>query len=251
MPCPFRPGKCSKKGGVCSLRCYTDEDGSVSPVPGTLVATCPNRFYEDDIVFKWAAETLIHCSKPEILTELPFLVAPGESSAANTAVGRIDMVLLDPSVNSPMNWCALEMQAVYFSGGSITSELKDLQKYSGEGTPFPKGQRRPDFRSSGPKRLMPQLQIKVPTITRWGKKTAVVIDRCFWDSMGEMSTVQNVSNCDIAWFVVDFRENGGRFQACKHGVYLTTLDRAVEGLTAGVPTSLQQFEAELKERIKG
>ena len=50
---------------------------------------------------------------------------------------------------------------------------------------FPAGRRRPDYRGGAPKRLMPQLQIKVPTLRRC-RKMAVVVDRAFFDSVGEM-----------------------------------------------------------------
>ncbi|MCF7854595.1 MAG: hypothetical protein K9N51_07355 [Candidatus Pacebacteria bacterium] len=248
MDCPFKGGTCSKAGGVCSLRCYTDATGETEPVPDSLVTTCPNRFYEHDLIFKWVGETLIDCDEPKVLTELPFLMA-NTPHGGKRAVGRIDMVLLNDKPDGTLDWCALEMQAVYFSGKSITEELKSLRSFTGPGIPFPTGTRRPDFRSSGPKRLMPQLQIKVPTITRWGKKMAVIIDREFWNSLGDISTVHDVSNCDTAWFVVDYKEQGKQFRIQRGDVFLTTLDRAVEGLTGGVPTSLHEFENTLRERL--
>jgi hypothetical protein len=76
-----------------------------------------------------------------------------------------------PLVNAEggaLRWCALEFQAVYFSGKSMENDFKAMGDWIGPGVPFPTVQRRPDFRSSGPKRLMPQLQIKVPTVTRSG-----------------------------------------------------------------------------------
>lgn len=53
--------------------------------------------------------------------------------------------------------------------------VSHMREWAGPGVPFPQVQRRPDLRSSGPKRLMPRLQIKVPTISRWGEEMAVVI----------------------------------------------------------------------------
>jgi hypothetical protein len=64
---------------------------------------------------------------------------------------------------------------VYFYGASMTAEFKMLRYHEAAGVPFLAGHR-PDYRSSGPKRLMPQLQIKVPSLRRWGKKMAVVVD---------------------------------------------------------------------------
>lgn len=31
---------------------------------------------------------------------------------------------------------------------------------------------------------MPQLQVRVPTLRRWGKKLAVALDRAFFDALG-------------------------------------------------------------------
>ena len=115
--------------------------------------------------------------------------------------------------------------------------------------PFPAGRRQPDYRSSGPKRLMPQLQIKVPTLRRWGKKMAVVVDRGFFDAMGKMDTVRHVSNCDIAWFVVRYDEKGTMATLARDEVYLTTLETSVEGLTAGIPVDLDTFEQRILAKI--
>lgn len=117
--------------------------------------------------------------------------------------------------------------------------------------PFPGGRRRPDYRSSGPKRLMPQLQIKVPSLRRWGKKIAVVVDQWFWASLGKMRRVRDISNCDIAWFIVGYDETGGAPRLSRHAVYLTTLEAAIEGLTAGEPVSLTTFEQYIKAKMDG
>ena len=122
------------------------------------------------------------------------------------------MVLTNPEAGTVgLNWCALEIQAVYLSGRSMNEEFRRIKDYEGEGPPFPGQVRRPDYRSSGPKWLMPQLQIKVPTLRRWGKKMAVVVDKHFFQSLGHMEEVGDLSSGDIAWFTVDFEEdpNGG------------------------------------------
>ncbi len=98
----------------------------------------------------------------------------------------------------PMQWCAVEVQAVYFSGNKMSVEFDSLIASKGVAK-MPVENRRPDYRSSGPKRLMPQLQIKVPTLRRWGKKMVVVVDASFFESMGEMATVNELSNSDIVW----------------------------------------------------
>jgi hypothetical protein len=258
LPCPFQSnGKmCSKKGGVCSFRLY-QRTGNEAPEPvanSPLVSLCPSRFLEDETVFKWVGETLLGTSTPAILTELPFLLSthaiPDQADEDPGAVGRIDMVLVNQESPGALKWCALEMQAVYFSGPAMSKEFTRLRTCSIEDRMWPSKIRRPDFRSSGPKRLMPQLQIKVPTISRWGKKMAVVIDKAFWMSLAPMTEVNHGSNCDIAWFVVDFIPvQGGKFQLVRDQLHLTTLDRAVEGLTGGIPTSLEAFESTIREKL--
>jgi hypothetical protein len=257
--CPFKraqpgkpPPKCIKKGGVCSLRqCVQDDQGKVRP-KGEPVSTCPNRFLEGNLVAEWVGETLLGTSKPLVVSELPFLMGKtqAQEESDKDAVGKIDEVLVNAE-GGELRWCALEIQAVYFSGMSMENDFKMMREWAGPGVPFPQAQRRPDFRSSGPKRLMPQLQIKVPTISRWGKKMAVVIDRSFWDSLSEMREVKDLSNCEIVWFVVSFAPaKDGRFSLRRHETHFTTLDNAVEGLTGGTPMSLDRFEKQIRARLR-
>lgn len=171
-----------------------------------------------------------------------------ESDEEGGSVGRIDSVLVHPDLTY-LRWCAVEMQAVYFSGPALSDDYPLFVDPDTLGIPFPGKIRRPDYRSSGPKRLMPQLQIKVPTLRRWGKKMAVVVDEAFFASLGRMDNVSDVSNSDIAWFIVGFEEGETASRLVPRGVRYTTLERAVEGLTAGLPVTLGQFETEIKGRL--
>lgn len=259
IECPFKPSvpgkpkpRCNKKGGVCSLRLFVqDENGNVVG-KDEPVTTCPNRFLESNLVVEWVGETLLGTRNPSVISELPFLMSDAEANEEepdSDAVGKIDKVLVNTAGDS-LRWCALEMQAVYFSGMSMENDFKIMREWQGPGVPFPDVQRRPDFRSSGPKRLMPQLQIKVPTISRWGKKMAVVIDSGFWNSLSAMREVKDVSNSEIVWFVVSFAPTkDGRFAIQRQGIHYTTLNHAVEGLTGGTPMSLERFERELRARL--
>lgn len=258
IECPFKPpepGKplrrCNKKGGVCSLRLFV-QDGASIKLTGEPVITCPNRFLEANTVVRWVGETLLGTNTPVVISELPFLmgdIQAEEEEAEPDPVGKIDKVLVNAE-GETLRWCALEMQAVYFSGMSMENDFKVMRDWKGPGVPFPNVQRRPDFRSSGPKRLMPQLQVKVPTISRWGKKMAVVIDKAFWESLSEMRETRDLSNAEIAWFVVSFSDpREGRFVLSPHEVHYTTLTNAVEGLTGGTPMSLERFERELRARL--
>ena len=213
-----------------------------------LRTLCPRRFEEDMTIFRWVGETILGTPTPEIATEIGFLKA--EHGSAH--VGRIDMVLANrDSPLTPLDWCALEIQAVYFSGKGMDAEFRNIRAFEGNGPPFPDQIRRPDYRSSGPKRLMPQLQTKVPTLRRWGKKMAVVIDKRFFESLGRMEEVDDLSSGDIAWFTVDFQEDGsGRtFRLVRDKVHVTTLERATEGLTGGYPVTLTEFEDGIRSKL--
>lgn len=250
--CPFRskaPDRlfpCKKEGGVCSLRQYAKSADGVVTASEELVTTCPNRFLEGREIFRWIGQTLLGMPTPHVLGQIGFLQGVSEEKSGD--VGRIDHVLVAPDAD-PLRWCAMEIQSVYFQGTTMTKDFRGILN-SPEDI-FPAARRQPDYRSSGPKRLLPQLQIKVPTLRRWGKKMAVVVDRAFFNAMAQMDTVAHVSNCDIAWFVVNYHQNGPVAELVRDEVYFTTLERSVEGLTAGVPVDLPTFESRLVEKLGG
>jgi hypothetical protein len=258
IACPFRSSNllrvpCTKEGGVCSIRLYEEVAGGATPLlepmgePRTL---CPNRFQQENEVYRWVSEVVLGAKRSSVIGEIGFLERQKSDDYSDKKadnVGRIDNVLLIPG-SEPLQWCALEVQAVYFSGKGMLGEFKHLAEFRGRKIPFPAITRRPDYRSSGPKRLMPQLQTKVPTLRRWGKKMAVVVDRSFFNALGKMEDVRDISNCDIAWFVVGFDESTDPITLVRESICFTTLERAVEGLTGGVPVTLDEFEKRIKEK---
>ena len=80
---------------------------------------------------------------------------------------------------------------------------------------------------------------------------AVVVDLPFFKSMGEMRTVDHVSNADIVWYLVDFPrpQHGAHRELVVVEKRYTTLESAIEGLTGGVPVSLDEFEGRIEEKI--
>ena len=265
---------CNKAGGVCSLRKFSEPVGDGDLAFGPIVTTCPNRFLEHGTIISHIAQELLGTDKPLFAKELPFLRKPRSSEASEAVaeteaeeteakviaadgadakredVGRIDLVLVDPG--DPTNWCAVELQAVYFSGGAMSKDNESIRNHTNpNGVPFPGAPRRPDFRSSGPKRLMPQLMIKVPSLRRWGKKMVVVIDRSFLEAMDEMEPVEHISNCDIVWVVVRYDEaiDPGKATLVIDKTVYTTLDGSIKGLTAGNPTTLPDFEEKLQGKL--
>jgi Restriction endonuclease NotI len=251
--CPFSaPANCWKDSGVCTLRLYSRSESGAGVPADSLRTTCPTRFQEDGIIFRWVGETILGCERPIVIGQVAFL-DPADSdneSRSEREVGRIDNVLLVPN-SDPLSWCALEIQSVYFQGEAMKNEFALLRNHEGNHLPFPAKSHRPDYRSSGPKRLMPQLQTKVPSLRRWGKKMAVLVDRSFFAAMGRMRPVKHISNSDVVWFIVGYEQTAsGRFRLVPEDVYLTTLEDSVEGLTAGIPASLEIFEQRILDKLQ-
>jgi hypothetical protein len=256
-PCPFPGGgTCNKKGGVCSIRQYKQTgDGPIAGT-GPVITTCPTRFLEAGAIFQWVAEKLLQTEKPIVLNEVGFLdrLRP-EATAENDDeqdsrdfIGRIDNVLVHPSRDA-LDWCALELQAVYFSGKSMRNEFQMLGEAENPVLQYPAKHRRPDWRSSGPKRLLPQLQTKVPTIRTWGKKMAVVIDEAFFSSLVGLEREKHLSNAEIAWFVVGYEPAPNGWKLVPREAVFTKLDASVKSLTGGVPLSRERFEEQLRFKL--
>lgn len=258
--CPFRTDSahptCTKAGGVCSLRLYTDDGGEFRPLDGDrgmIRALCPYRFHQGNTAFRHIGERLLADMTPTQVGEVGFLESTGNlDSAPGEDVGRIDMILVaeETIADGDLKWCAVEVQAVYFSGREMAIEFRDIIERGGAAS-MPVEGRRPDYRSSGPKRLMPQLQIKVPTLRRWGKKMAVLVDKAFFLSMGEMRRVEHLSNCDVVWFLADFVRDPGEpiYRLEIVDEFGTTLESAIEGLTGGEAVSLEEFEGRIRGKI--
>lgn len=257
--CPFLRRPCWKKGGVCSLRSYEHlSDSGVVRLDqrgSTFRTLCPSRFEESAQIYRWIGEVVLGDPKAVQLGQVSFLErvpliggATSEPVRRPREVGRIDNILIAPS-SVPLHWCAVEIQAVYFSGKNMSVHFREIQEAAGI-LRFPRHNRRPDYRSSAPKRLMPQLQIKVPTLSRWGKKMAVVIDEDFFKAMGRMESVSDLSNGDVAWFVVRYREDRDQVHLQRGDVMFTTLQSAIDGLIAGKPPTKEKFEAKIRERLR-
>ena len=206
--CPFQPepAPCSKKGGVCSIQQYnvlTEPGGDRIGRPfGTPIITCPHRFRQNNLIVKWLAE-IVGFSEDDsyVASEVPFMRSPVTGRSA----GRIDLVLASSSTG---RYFGLEIQAVYFSGKGMGEDFEILAKDSGELPPAPSAIRRPDWRSSSAKRLMPQLQIKAPTLRRWGTKLAVSVDRNFFADIGGPSNdpVHDLDEGDIIWLIPEISD---------------------------------------------
>jgi|SRR5579864_987496 len=262
QPCPFlsKPGKsvpCWKTGGICSLRLYERSKATgfvrINPDRSTYRTTCPSRFEQDNTVYRWVGEVLLGSKKAIATGEIPFLQRVprmgDENPQTAREVGRIDNVLVLPRASS-LKWCPVEKQAVYFSGKKMAHEFKYILNFNEDGLPFPQFNRRPDYRSSGPKRLLPQLQVKVPTLRTWGKKMAVIVDEDFFKELGHINRANDLSNAEVVWFVVRYVEQiAGRVRLEPSQSFMTTLDESIKGLVAAVPLPLTEFEEKIRAKL--
>lgn len=248
-PCPFRNGnpRCPKAGGVCSLRAYRAHEESVELTDRRAIV-CPSRFEQDDILIRWLAEILDYGAEPKVAREAPFM----RSTATGKWAGKVDMVVAHDG-DGQLKWCGLEIQAVYFSGQGMRSEFTRLRENADDVPPFPDAVRRPDWRSSGAKRLMPQLQIKVPTLRRWGSKMAVAVDAPFFDAIGgpsEMPT-QDLNDGDIIWLVPELQESAeGDLTLVRGHWEVLTLEESGQRLLAAVTVPREEFETGLQSRLR-
>ena len=249
--CPFlqnnRP--CHKRGGVCSLRLYEDDgNGNVQQSHSTPLALCPSRFEQDNLLIKWLGD-IVGFPEQEIsiAREVPFM----ESLQDNKPAGKIDLIVAK-NETSRIEWYGLEIQAVYFSGKGMSSEFEAMLGSKELLPPYPNEVRRPDWRSSSAKRLMPQLEVKVPTLRRWGSKMSVAVDRPFFDSVGGPSDdfSQDLGDGDIIWMVPSiFHNEAGKLTLMRGHWEVLTLEASRTKLLAARTIQRNEFENILRSRL--
>ena len=254
MPlCPYRPNRspCSKPGGVCSLQRYEkNDDGRIANMAaGDPVIVCPSRFEQGQLLGRWLAEIVgFDPEQAQMAREVPFMQAANTSKAA----GKIDFIVAQDS-GGEMRWYGLEVQAVYFSGRGMDSEFERLQDDEHRSPPFPNEIRRPDWRSSSAKRLLPQLQIKAPTLRRWGSKIAIAVDRPFFDAVGGASgePSQDLNEGDVIWMVPQLAPVGAGGYELQRGHWeVLTLEDTAEKLKAARTVQRASFEQELRGKLE-
>lgn len=257
--CPFlsvvRPGAtCNKPGGVCSIRPY--ESGAPVTLPDEQpAAVCPNRFlevYGGESVFSYIAKELYDVdSGAVVVKEIPFLNKVDAAGKVRGAkAGRIDWVVIPhppkKGDTAPLDWVAIETQAVYFSGtnmwGDIALYLDDPDRLHA-----PQGVRRPDYRSSGAKRLAPQLSAKSPVMRRWGHKVVVVVDESFFAELAALpDTISDFDNAEVVWIVMRYTD---KMNLVVDRVIFAELTDSIAALQATQPMNRGEFELGLKAEL--
>ena len=174
-----------------------------------------------------------------------------QGTNTNKPAGKIDLVVAKTS-NGGVLWHGLEIQAVYFSGKGMQSEFNSILDDTHDTPPFPTAIRRPDWRSSSAKRLMPQLQIKAPTLRRWGSKVAVAVDRPFFEAVGGPgpNPSHDLNDRDIIWLVPELVNDGGQHRLSRWHWEVLTLEASTEKLLAAETIQRDVFEQSLMSKLK-
>jgi hypothetical protein len=220
--CPHTNSRCTKSGkkdplGICSF----GQDSWCTPV-------CPKRLLEEQRVFKDAADIafgkgnhrLTYLAEVGVIEANPKIIAECESDSPTGVdqspsgkkyICKIDYVVVQTAADSDesiTNYFGLELQSVYFSGGSMREHLASF--LSGQ-TLAENSARRMDWRSSAQKRLVPQLRLKVAAFKKLDKKLFVAVEKSWFDFLPNIPEVER-ERSDLIFLVYPFdkRQEGYR-----------------------------------------
>jgi len=166
------------------------------------------------------------------------------------SAGNIDIVLCAyDKAGKVYDFGALEVQAVYISGNvripfehymEAPAKNADMDWTAQDNYP------RPDYLSSR-KRLAPQLISKGGIINAWGKKTAVALNKRFFNTLPKLPEVPK-AEAEIAWLIYELKKAAG--EDSNRELFLDRIaytkrpkEPAGEDLKAGEP--LERFENRL------
>lgn len=239
--CPFRGTKCTKSSktdpiGICSLS--DDKEAAV---------ICPVRFLEGDRIFRDAARIAFGSNcEIGIFPEVRILRILEDKKSGTKKIGKVDFLIGKIEGEKIVDFAALEVQASYFSGKEIRSAMNYFLRHNRLDTAI--SDRRPDFRSSAQKRLMPQLQLKVPVFRRWGRKFFVVVDSQFFRSLPKFKTT-SPSNSEIVWLNYPIALIGKNYSMGDPDIAGTHWEEVVTSLREGIaPEPVEIFE-ELQTKL--
>ena len=110
---------------------------------------------------------------------------------------------------------------------------------------------RPDFLSSSRKRLAPQLIFKGGIINAWNKKSAVALDKSFFDTLPKLPEVPK-AEADIAWLIYDLKPQekvGAHYELFRERVVYTRFEPALVQITRSRPGKMEDFIKILQTKV--
>ncbi len=239
--CPFRNSVCTKSRksdpiGVCSLASGSE-----------AAAICPIRFLENGRIFRDAAKLAFGVdSSYAVFPEIRILRIETAGSSKDKKIGKVDFLIGKTDGRIVEDFAAVEVQASYFSGESIRPALNEFLKVGRLDAAI--SDRRPDFRSSAQKRLMPQLQLKVPVFRRWGKKFFVVVDTQFFGALPTFRP-STTSNSELIWLNYPIKKAGSSYMLSDPQVVGTQWDDVLTSLREGEAPEKEEILSELQHKL--
>jgi hypothetical protein len=233
--CPFRQDRCNKGNlkdplGICSFT-----NGQMAGV------VCPNRFLESGRIFTDVGRIAFGAGERVLVAPEIRILRVGDGKGRR--IGKVDYIIakLD-SFQQVCDFAALEVQAVYFSGSSIKPSFHEFLATS----KLPAtSDRRLDYRSSAQKRLMPQLNLKVPVFRRWGKRFFVAVDSLFFSSLPKFKAVASIENSEITWLVYEFQRDDKGFIMQAPRLVFTLWEDVLTALREGQEPTPSEIMAEI------
>ncbi len=245
--CPFnnKVPNCTKDKaknplGVCSI--YYQEKP---------VITCPIRFREEWLITDDAASFFFKDDATwSSLTEVRLNDAHGKTA------GNIDVVLVAYEDDGRIyDFGALEVQAVYISGNvrdPFAYYMEDPMARASMDWSTQPNYPRPDYLSSSRKRLVPQLLFKGGIFHTWQKKTAVALNKGFYDTLPPMKSVSK-EKAEIAWLIYDLEliedRDQKRYTLKKIDEVFTEFEPALLTITTPMPGRIGDFIKLLQEKL--
>lgn len=242
--CRFRNSPCTKSSktdplGICSL-----SNGS------NAASLCPVRFLERDRIFKDAATIAFGVGAEfGVFPEIRILeIAAKSADQRAQKIGKVDFLIGKIEDGQITDFAAVEIQAAYFSGTSLKPAFRQYittRSIAGIDT-----NRRPDFRSCAQKRLIPQLQLKIPVFRRWGKKFFVVVDSEFFGSLPAFPET-TASNSELTWLAYPIAKNGLQFELTTPRIVYSDWDDVQNSLREGKAPDTSEIVSELQAKLNG
>lgn len=152
-----------------------------------------------------------------------------------------------------LDFGALEIQAVYISGNvrnPFEYYIDNAMEHHAMDWSNRPNYPRPDYLSSSRKRLAPQLIFKGGILKAWGKKTAVAINRGFFETLPKLKEV-TPSEADMGWFIYvlvkDEHRNIYQLVQCKS--VFTEFNDSLAKIIVSSPGTMSEFIDHLQEKI--
>lgn len=217
---------------------------------GDVVITCPIRFRQNWLIADDAADFFFgEGAKWTTLTEVRLKDADGGSA------GNIDVVLCAyDKAGKVYDFGALEVQAVYISGNvrnPFESYMKDPKSNQNMDWTNEVNYPRPDYLSSSRKRLAPQLIFKGGILNAWGKKSAVALNKGFFETLPHLQEVKK-EKADIVWLIYDVKppmQEGQHYELFRERIVYTKFDSALSQITKPRVGKVEDFLRQIQSKV--